>query len=603
MEKTRIPVEDRTEPNMAETEARNGVMLSAIPDLVFRMTVDGTYLDMHVPTTAGSLVAAGAEIGANIADVLPDDVASEALRIFREVVESGDSQRIEYALDLDGEWVYFESRVEPSGPSEVITLVRDVSRWVLAERERAHAEALLQESEARYRELVNTLPDGVYRSTPDGQLLEVNPAFVKMLGYDTKDEVLALDVATEVYVDGERNEVISSQQLGSHVATFRNQRKDGSVIWVEDHGSFVLDEEGNVLFHEGIIRDITQRIETERALVESERRFRELFDQSAQLAALLATDGTLLAANHAARRYLAEDESAGVGRPLCQSPWWSHSVELQEQLRGWVAKAAEGESTSYEVFHPDHRGELRRVAGALAPLRDPEGRVEYIVLTGFDVTESWRLRQEVLDIAEQERARIGRELHDGLGQQLTGLGLMARALERRLEARKSGEAAAIRQFRDLVQQALNYTRHLSRDLLPIPLQKGGLSEALEDLALNASELFGLPVRASIEPAVHLADSDAALHMYQIARESVTNAARHANADYIGIGLQVAADHTTLSVIDNGIGMPAEDEQGEGIGVPTMRYRARQIGATLDMRPSVSGGTLVECILPVGRGDG
>lgn len=599
MEKISVPIDSQADRALREAEERQEAMLAAIPDLVFRISTDGEYLDVHVPEGFEGLVVPGTRIGASVMDTLPQSVADEAMRACREVAESGIPQTIEYHLFLPDGQTFFEGRIVRSGRDEVVAIIRDVTRWVRAERERAHAEALLRESESRHRHLLNELPDGVYRSTPEGKLLEVNPAFVRMLGYDTKEEVLALDVATEIYVDGERDGVNRSQQVSSRVAVFRNRRKDGSVIWVEDHGSFVRDDDGRVIFHEGIIRDVTERIETAQALQESERRFRELFDQSKQLAGLVSTEGTLLAVNSEARRYLAEGQSAGIGQPFWDTAWWSHSEELQQQVREWVRLAAGGESTDFEALHPDGRGEMHMVSGSIGPLRDHEGEVEYIMLTAFDVTERWRLRQEILQIAEQERERLGRALHDGLGQQLTGLSLMARALERKLDARNAEEADQVRQFREIIQQALNQTRHLSRDLLPIPLEQGGLTEALEELAINTAQLFGLPIRANVDSSAHIDDSAAAMHLYQIARESVTNAARHANADHISIDLHVTPEATILSVIDNGIGMPDGLDLAEGIGVPTMRYRARQLGAELNMGPSVSGGTLVECILPRG----
>ncbi len=138
----------------------------------------------------------------------------------------------------------------------------------------------LLESEKIYLNLVERLPDGVYKSTHDGRFVEVNPAMVKMLGYSSKEELMAIDIKTELYFQPEERESLVLQEKYEEMGIFRLKKKDGTEIWVEDHGWYNLGETGEILFHEGIMRDITERKISEELLKESEERFKLLFDKA-----------------------------------------------------------------------------------------------------------------------------------------------------------------------------------------------------------------------------------------------------------------------------------------------------------------------------------
>ncbi|MEI7989438.1 MAG: PAS domain S-box protein, partial [Chloroflexota bacterium] len=160
-------------------------------------------------------------------------------------------------------WVHMDANlvqdVEPSASVCHITLN------VITERKQA--EQALRESEQRYRLLVDNLADGVYRSTPQGKFVSVNPAMVKMFGYASQEEMLALDIKKDLFYSPEdrQNMILHANQRQGVIGSYRMRRKDGSEIWVEDNAQYVFDERGKVLFHEGILRDITVRRQAEEA--------------------------------------------------------------------------------------------------------------------------------------------------------------------------------------------------------------------------------------------------------------------------------------------------------------------------------------------------
>jgi PAS domain S-box-containing protein len=135
--------------------------------------------------------------------------------------------------------------------------------------ERKRAEQALRESEARYRSLVEQMPDGLYRSTPDGKFIEVNPALVRMFGYDSKEELLSIDIPRQLYFEpsDRENAIALVKQKGNQaIVQVRHRRKDGQEVWSEVHARLICDDNGNVVRHEGILRDITERKRLEEQL-------------------------------------------------------------------------------------------------------------------------------------------------------------------------------------------------------------------------------------------------------------------------------------------------------------------------------------------------
>jgi two-component system, LuxR family, sensor kinase FixL len=235
------------------------------------------------------------------------------------------------------------------------------------------------------------------------------------------------------------------------------------------------------------------------------------------------------------------------------------------------------------------------------------------VFTGLvrDISERRRLELEVLRVSDDERRRIGQDLHDGLGQQLTGIGLIARSLARHL--RREGHAAAetVEEITALIGEADEQARRLARGLIPVELSADGLAAALRRLCTHAERLFGIACayEEEVEEGYRLTDPDAATHLYRIAQEAVSNAVRHGQARHVDIVLAASYERLRLRVLDDGTGIPeavihgpATDaprgrDDASGMGLRIMHYRARIIGGSLDVRPHPKGGTAVTCSIP------
>lgn len=128
-------------------------------------------------------------------------------------------------------------------------------------------EQLLKESEVKYKDLFENMLDGVYKSSPEGYFFDVNPSMVKMLGYDSKEDLMAINIKRDLYFDEADREAARKQEESGEVAVIRLKKKDGTEIWAEDRGHYVLDEEGNLLYNEGILRDVTEKLKAEQERV------------------------------------------------------------------------------------------------------------------------------------------------------------------------------------------------------------------------------------------------------------------------------------------------------------------------------------------------
>lgn len=229
--------------------------------------------------------------------------------------------------------------------------------------------------------------------------------------------------------------------------------------------------------------------------------------------------------------------------------------------------------------------------------RELEARVKQRTTALTDeMAERERIERELLEISEREQRRIGHDLHDSLGQHLTGVALAGQVLEEKLATRGLPEAVDANKVVELVEEGIALSRKIARGLHPIQMESDGLMQALEEMATISSDLFKVSCRFDCDSPVLIRDTATSGHLYRIAQEAISNAVKHGKARNISIQLETLDDGIVLRVKDDGGGLADSRPKASGMGLRIMAHRASIIGAKFEARRDDSGGTLVTCVL-------
>jgi signal transduction histidine kinase len=231
-------------------------------------------------------------------------------------------------------------------------------------------------------------------------------------------------------------------------------------------------------------------------------------------------------------------------------------------------------------------------------IRREDGRPWFIHGVGFDITERKNIAEAILEISAQEQRRIAQDLHDGLGQHLTGIAFMSKVLEEKLSDKALPEAVDAAKIVKMVNQAIDNTRQLARGLHPVVAEPLGLVSALKKWASEVEELFHIGCDFQCEKPLHIQDANVATHLYRIAQEAVNNAIRHGKARNIVIGLSGKNGTGILRIQDDGEGFPKKQASQPGVGLSIMNYRADMVGGSLKVLPNVGRGITVTCMFPI-----
>jgi PAS domain S-box-containing protein len=284
--------------NAEEATARLAAIVEFSDDAIIGKTLDGVITTWNRGAEEQYGYSGQEAIGQSVNFLIPPDRPDELTHLLErigrgELVQRFNTKRVR----KDGKIIDVSVTASPIEDSTgrivgASTIARDIT-------ERKRAEEALRQSEERYHSLFDRMLDGVYLSTHEGRFVDVNPALVSMFGYSSKQEMLDItDIKKELYFSPEErgSHILDTDQL--EVKVYRMRRKDGSGVWVEDHGGYVHDEQGNIVYHEGILRDITERKQLEEELKryslhleelvaertgklrESEEKYRELFEAS-----------------------------------------------------------------------------------------------------------------------------------------------------------------------------------------------------------------------------------------------------------------------------------------------------------------------------------
>ncbi|MCS7467904.1 PAS domain S-box protein [Stieleria sp. ICT_E10.1] len=455
---------------------------------------------------------------------------------------------------------------------------------------------LLSEAVAHLGEGVLITEDGL--DWPGPKIIFVNEAMCRITGYNA-DELIG---QTPRILQGARTDQTLTKHMkfelsrqGSCVVELVNYRQDGTPYDAELLISSLYDRKGRRTNFVSIQRDVTQRKEMEREL-RREHNLNQSIIQTAQLVVVvLDMEGRIVQFNP----YIESLTGWQADEVLGQN-WFETFIppQVRPNVRNVFSKTIDGEVTGGHVnpiLTKDGRELEIQWHGDL--LRDAEGTPMRLLCCGQDVTERRVLERHIVELSAEEHRRIAIDLHDGIGQELTGLSMTADSLVVALTRAERPEALVAEKLRDGIHRALEQVRILSRGMNPVDVDAQGLMSSLTDLTEQFNGIEGVTCRFECDSPVLLRDNQAATQLYRIAQEAATNALRHGKAKLIVISLRRTKEGVVLSVRDDGIGINGDAVSVPGMGMQTMNYRAGILGGSLQIKPGRDQGTEVTCTIP------
>ncbi|WP_295880300.1 CheR family methyltransferase [uncultured Thiohalocapsa sp.] len=466
---------------------------------------------------------------------------------------------------------------------QMLVLMLDIHEQKALERE-------LQTSEQRLRRALRVVHEAVWEHDLLHRRLWWSDEYERHFGRPTPSQPPAQDWWLDGIHPADRDAARAQvrQAIDAHAeewqAEYRMRRPDGRTMHVLARGALTWNADGALTSMLGCMLDVSDLKAAQDALAERETRLRSVLEAAAEAIVTTDADGRIQTFNPAAEAMFRCTADAVAGKPV----------------RGLFARG-DGAPTDPLVEQPDHQPrqlEGRRAQGEPFPLElsarfVPEQQLW--VLVGRDVSERRRLERDVIDLSTRQQEEVGREIHDGLGQELTALVMLAHSLRRQLEDQPSQASAdAFVQLEDYLRHALETCRSIARGL-SAEVSAPGLENALAELTAGMERAAGVPCRFTHTGSCAGIGEQQAAHLYRIAQEAISNAMRHAQAQRVDVSLEVGETDVVLRIRDDGQGISPGAKRG--LGLRLMAYRAGMLGGTCEVAPADGGGTLVACRVP------
>ena len=585
---------DRGLDALRRSEARSRALLDAIPDLMFRIARDGTYLEVK-GDPAALVLPPERLIGSNVRDVLPPDIAERFVEALAAPASKG-VQTAEYRLVIDGVERDFEARMVPSGDDEVVVIVRDFTERTHLEEELARRLREVQHEQEFVRTVVNTAPIVLMLCDDQGGIVRFNHTTERLFGYPDDEQIWGRFL-WDAYVAEEDREAVAEAFRRVHPlrpveVEARWLTKDGDTRVIDALIGHIIDGQG---LHRRIVAglDVTDLI----AQREEARRQRDFLSVVAaatpSLLVVVEADGTVAA--EGVNRAFADATGYGDNRAVGRLFWdlVVPSELVSEFKTQFEAMVASGIKADHETAWIGAGGELRLVEWSCRPLP----QIGKYLICGVDITERKRQADEVrasrariVEAGDAERRRLERNLHDGAQQRLVSLSLALRLAQAKLRDDPAGAEQLLAGAADELTHAIDELRELARGIHPAVLTDRGLGPALEALAARSP----LPVLLSTQLDGPLPGPVEAAAYYVVA-EALTNVAKYAEASAVQVRAERQNGRVLVEVADDGIGGA---NPAHGSGLRGLADRVEALDGRLEVESGQGAGTRVTAVIPL-----
>jgi PAS domain S-box-containing protein len=613
--------------SLPESEYRYRSLRAAVADYFYHVEVDNGRIrrKIHGATCAVVTGYTADEYAADpllwMAIVLEEDRAGIKQQI-ADVISGGDPAAIEYRIRRkDGEIRWMRKTVVPyhDQANTLIAydgLLRDVTQ-------RKQIEHDLRQSEERFRLIFEDDLTGDYLAAPDGTILLCNQAFVEIFGFSSRNEAVGSHLANLFAGPPSWPDFISLLAENKSLERYERagRHSDGTIRHVVETVVGTFDADGNLQRIKGyVFDDTTSRLAAARmqrrnaeleevvslrtqALREKHEHLQAIWNSAFDAIITIDSKGQIETANRATEKMFGYSVAELPGQNvniLMPSPFREEHDDYLRRFR---------ETGEARILNVPRELVARRKDGSTFPIDLSVTQVDHSdFYNGIirDISERKELQTHVLEIAAEEQRRIGQELHDGIGQELTGLSLIAgtllslitdmHELEHDGQIVRQIDETGFNRIRDIIEklnqklsEANRNVHQLSHGIMPVQIDAEALRSALEELAASTHTPPKVRCRFDCPQPVMAANNTTATHLYRIAQEAVNNALKHSQASEICISLRQDHNQILLEVRDNGVGIPATksdvdvSRKTRGMGLQTMQYRAGMIGGTLAYR--------------------
>lgn len=449
-------------------------------------------------------------------------------------------------------------------------------------------------------EILQNLPESIFAADLDGNVTYWNKASEQLFGY-SRDEILDRSIEKVYSEEGK-------QQFQKHLKMLRQGKevkgqwsclkKDDSTVWINVNVKTVNDD-GTPIAIVGTVSNITELKKVEKSLRESKAMIEAIFKSTVDGIVTINPEGRIRRFNQAASNIFGYQEKEVMGK--------SYQLLLPEKDResrdGYFQAMLQSDSEELSGKRKEITG--RKKDGTLFPLELSVSKAKWDhsqIFTAFisDISERRRLEQEILWISEEERQSIGQNMHDGLGQLLTGIGLITQTLARRMENLDKPEAKEVREIADMIKEADEQARALAHGLVNVGVEEDGLQISLERLCKQTEKLFNMECHLDIDHDIVINNTVTALNLYRITQEAISNAHKHGQARNIEVSLQAGknCDYINLIIRNDGIPFKLDHDQKAGMGINIMKYRSKMIFGHLKFNQTDDNHTEVICRVPI-----
>lgn len=588
-----ITLEKKAKDDLLLSEHRYRVLVETFSHTVFLIQNNGKadraniqwWMDISGQTEEESR----ADGGFGWVNALHPDDRERTRKAWAHAIKNTEKFDCEYrVLTPKNDYKHFSVQITP-----VKSPVDNSVEWVgsindITDRKKAEESIRAQQMELQL--LFDVIPAFVWIKDANNHILKLNKKAADFMGRKIEDiqgkstDEIHPKEASQYHKDD--LEVIRSGKPKLGIVEKLTSRS-GEHIWIETSKVPFYDSAGNatgVVVHS---QDITERIKTQDVIKEKESRLRALVNAIPDKMLRIRKDGTILDSKlPKGSKHFPTTTLNGLNlRNVLTTDVYEHYMqEITRVLKDKEIRRFEYRLTINKAIH-DYEARFVNV---------DENEVVVIIR---NMTEYRKLENEMLEFSESYKQRIGQDLHDGLGQHLTGISFLTKVLYQKLESlpKLEKEADEAQRIVNYVNEAINRTRNMAKGLYPVELEKDGLCSAAREMASQTEKLFSVQCKFKSTVSDELINTTTSNHLYQIIQEAIHNAVKHGKAQQIDVRLEQKGEKVALSIRDDGTGFINQNKKARGMGLEIIKHRCRAIGATYEIANLKPRGAVVSAI--------